>query len=127
MNAITLRFRPDKPLGVFGPNAGKGGTWVFSGPETPADEIPDIEGAEYIKSETNNIWYLVHVNTPVEERDALAAKILTGFHDEELRSQIIPGENKFGRNFQPRGLKWWEFLHQAIQEEQVAERDRFFM
>ena len=114
-------------VGVFGPNAGKGGTWVFSGPETPIDEIPDIEGAEYVKSETNNIWYLVRVNTPVEERDALAAKILTGFHDEDLRSQIIPGENKFGRNFQPRGIKWWEFLHKAIQEEPVAERDRFFM
>ena len=114
-------------VGVFGPNAGKGGTVVFSGPETPVDEIPYIEGAEYVESKTNNIWYLFRINTPPEERDALASKILTGSTGEELRSQLIPGENKFGRNYQPRGITYWEYLHKAIQEEPVEERDRFFM
>jgi hypothetical protein len=114
-------------VGVFGPNAGKGDIVVFSGPETPTDEIPYIEGAEYVKSKTNNIWYLFRINAPVEERDALASKILTGSAGEDLRSQIIPGENKFGRNYHPRGITYWEYLHKAIQEESVAERDRFFM
>jgi hypothetical protein len=113
--------------GIFGPNAGKGETIVLSGPETPEDQIPYIEGAIHIKSQTNNIWFLYRVNTKPEERDALASKILTGYHGEELRSQIIDGQNKVGRNFQPRGMKYWEMLHMILQEEPVAERDRFFM
>jgi hypothetical protein len=113
--------------GIFGPNGGKGETIVLSGPETPEDNIPYIEGAIYIKSKTNNIWFLYRVNTKPEERDALASKILTGYYDEELRSQIIDGQNKVGRNYQPRGMKYWEMLHMILQEEPVEERDRFFM
>ena len=48
-------------------------------------------------------------------------------HDEELRSQLIRGENKTGRNYQPRGMAYWEMLHVIVQEEPVEERDRFFM
>jgi hypothetical protein len=114
-------------LGIFGANAGKGGTWVLTGPDTPRDQIPYIEGATYIKSETNNIWWLIRVNARPEDRDKTARSIKIAYHDEVLRSQLIPGENKPGRNYQPRGMKYWELLHQIIQEEPVAERDRFFM
>lgn len=113
--------------GIFGPNGGTGETIVLSGPETPEDQIPYIEGAIYIKSKTNNIWWLYRVNTKPEERDAIASKILTGYYGEELRSQIIDGENKVGRNYQPRGMKYWEMLHMILQEEPVEERDLFFM
>lgn len=114
-------------LGIFGPNAGRGGTWVIHGPETPVDEIPTIEGAQYVKSNTNNLWWLMRVNSAPEDRDALAGGILTGFHGEELRSQLRDGENKVGRNFQPRGMRYWEMLHMILQEEPVEDRDRFFM
>jgi hypothetical protein len=114
-------------FGVFGPNAGRGGTWVIHGPETRVDEIPTIEGAQYVESKTNNLWVLFRVNSPPEERDALAAGILTGSHGEELRSQLRDGENKVGRNYQPRGMRYWEMLHMILQEEPVEDRDRFFM
>jgi len=114
-------------LGIFGSNAGKGGTWVLTGPETPQNQIPYIEGANYIKSKTNNIWWLIRINAKPEDRDKVAQSIKFGYHDEELRSQLIAGENKPGRNYQPRGMKYWEMLHAIIQEEPVEERDRFFM
>ncbi len=114
-------------LGIFGANGGKGGTWVLTGPDTPEDQIPYIEGATYIESQTNNIWWLIRVNASPEDRDRIASSIKIAYHDEPLRSQLIPGDNKPGRNYQPRGMKYWELLHQIIQEEPVEERDRFFM
>ncbi len=114
-------------LGLFGANAGMGGTWVISGPDTPRSEIPYIEGASYVNSKTNNLWWLIRLNAPPESRDALGKAIKFGYHDEKLRSQLIPGENKPGRNYQPRGMKYWEMLHEILQEEPVEERDRFFM
>ena len=51
---------------MFGPFAGKGGTWVISGPDTPKSEIPYIEGAKYIESKTNNVWFLVRASMPPE-------------------------------------------------------------
>ncbi|NNK94831.1 MAG: DUF1254 domain-containing protein [Desulfobacterales bacterium] len=114
-------------LGVFGSNAGKGGTWVLTGPDTPKDKIPYIEGAGYVHSQTNNLWWLIRLNAKPEDRDELARSIKFGYFDEEPRSQLIPGDNKPGRNYQPRGMKYWQMLHDIIQEEPVEERDRFFM
>ena len=81
----------------------------------------------YVKSKTNNIWWLIRVNAGPEDRDQIARSIKIAYHDERLRSQLIPGENKPGRNYQPRGMKYWELLHQIVQEEPVEDRDRFFM
>ena len=115
-------------FGIFGPYAGKGGTYVFTGPTTPKEKTPYIEGARHIKSETHNIWILARINAPDEkQRDALAKKVLTGSDIDDVKSRMIDGQNKFGRNFHPRGIKYWEMLHQMINEEVVAERDRFFM
>ena len=114
-------------LGIFGVNAGKGGTWVLTSADTPRDQIPYIEGDTYVKSQTNNLWWLIRVNAKPEEQDKIVQGILTGYHDEELRSQLISGEDKPGRNYQPRGMKYWELLHKILQEEPVEERDRFFM
>ena len=114
-------------VGILGRNAGKGGKYVFSGPETPNSEIPYIEGATYIKSKTNNIWSVVRFSGPVEKRDDLMQGMKTYFHDEEPKMDIIPAGNKPGRNYHPRGIKYWEFIHKIIQEEVVEERDRFFM
>jgi len=115
-------------IGIFGPNSGNGGTWVISGPDTPKSEIPYIEGARYIESETNNLWGLMRLNLPAEERDPYISKIKWYFNGEEPKAvTVIPADNKPGRNYQPRGMKYWEMLHAILQEEPVEERDRFFM
>jgi hypothetical protein len=114
-------------VGILGKNGGKGGVWVFSGPDTPNDNIPYIEGATYIESETNNIWSVLRFSGPVEQRDELMNSMKTYFYDEQPKMDIVPANNKPGRNYQPRGMAYWETLHKILQEEPVGERDRFFM
>jgi hypothetical protein len=114
-------------VGVLGPNGGKGGTFVFTGPETPISQIPDIEGATYLESKTNNIWSVVRFPGSPETREELMRAMKTYSFGEEPRMEIIPADNKPGRNFQPRGMAYWERLHAILQEEPVEERDRFFM
>ncbi len=115
-------------FGMFGPFAGNGGTWVITGPETPQSEIPYIEGAKYISSKTNNVWFLVRASMPPEERDKAIGGIKAYFTGEKPKAvTVIPAANKPGRNFQPRGMKYWQMLHAILQEEPVEERDRFFM
>ena len=114
--------------GLFGPNAGKGGTWVIAGPDTPTSEIPYIEGAKYIKSGTNNYWLVSRLSMPAEQREQIIDGFKLYYHDETPEAaSIIPSDNKPGRNYQPRGMKYWEMLHGILQEEPVEERDRFFM
>jgi hypothetical protein len=114
--------------GLFGPNAGKGGTWVIAGPDTPTAEIPYIEGAKYIRSGTNNYWLVSRLSMPEEQREQIIDGFKLYYHDEPPKAaSIIPSDNKPGRNYQPRGMKYWEMLHGILQEESVEERDRFFM
>jgi len=101
---------------------------VITGPETPKSEIPYIEGAKYIESKTNNVWFLVRASMPPEERDQAISQIKAYYSGEEPKAvSVIPANNKPGRNYQPRGMKYWEVLHAILQEEPVEERDRFFM
>jgi hypothetical protein len=126
--AIDFWQRGLADFGMFGPDAGRGGTWVFYGPETPKSEIPYIEGAKYIESQTNNLWFLYRLSMPPEEREQAIKKTKVYSSDEKPKSvSVIPADNKPGRNFQPRGMTYWEMLHMILQEEPVAERDRFFM
>jgi len=115
-------------FGMFGPFAGNGGTWVISGPNTLKSEIPYIEGAKYIESRTNNVWFLFRLTMPPEERDQVISKIKVYYKGETPKAAtIIPADNKPARNYQPRGMKYWDMLHAILQEEPVEERDRFFM
>ncbi len=115
-------------FGMFGPFSGNGGTWVITGPETPESEIPYIEGAKYINSKTNNFWFLFRLTMPAEERDQVIGQINMYYNGESPKAvSVIPADNKPGRNYQPRGMKYWEMLHTILQEEPVEERDRFFM
>ncbi|MBT8361618.1 MAG: DUF1214 domain-containing protein, partial [Deltaproteobacteria bacterium] len=89
---------------------------------------PYFEGAKYIKSETNNFWFLFRLTMPAEERDQVISQIKMYYSGETPKAvSVIPADNKPGRNYQPRGMKYWEMLHAILQEEPVEERDRFFM
>ena len=115
-------------FGMFGPFAGNGGTWVITGPETPQSEIPYIEGAKFIELQTNNVWLVSRLSMPADEREQVVSGFKLYYSGETPRAAtIIPSDNKPGRNYQPRGMKYWEMLHAILQEEPVEERDRFFM
>ena len=126
--AIDFWQRGLADFGMFGPFAGNGGTWILTGPDTPNSEIPYIEGAKYIESKTNNIWFLVRASMPPEERDKAISQLKAYYNGEAPKAvTVIAADNKPGRNYQPRGMKYWEMLHAILQEEPVEERDRFFM
>jgi hypothetical protein len=124
-----MRQRGLTDVGRFGPNAGTGGTYVISGPETPRDQVPDIKGASNLRSGTNNIWFLLRFldfegQPPVKH---LQDGVRLYFYGDEPSQHVIPAGDTPSQNYQPRGLWYWELLHEIIQEEPVEDRDRFFM
>ena len=116
-------------LGVFSLNAGGGGTYVLSGPRTPKDKIPDIKGARHLESETSNAFILMRFirienETPVEELQSQVRVYAAG---EEPGINLVEGGDKPLQGYPPRGMEYWKLLHEVLQEEDTAERDRFFM
>ncbi|MBT8269368.1 MAG: DUF1214 domain-containing protein [Ignavibacteria bacterium] len=116
-------------LGLFGINAGGGGTFILYGPRTPKDKIPDIKGAQRIKSETSNAFLLMRFiqfeNQPTVEE--VQSKVHVYAASENPSIDLVPGDDKPLQNFAPRGMAYWELLHEILQEEDVDDRDRFFM
>ncbi len=129
MNSMWQESPAD--IGAFGANAGTGGKHILVGPNTPADDIPEPSAwnddftVHHIS--TNQFFILFRIIGTKEEANQLASKIRLYNYGEEPTIKIIDGEDKFIRNTQPRGIKYWELLHKAINQEVVQERDRFFM
>jgi hypothetical protein len=115
-------------VGVFGPNAGNGGTHVIVGPNTPADRVPEpADGQSVHRVVTGRVFFVLRaIGTPKEVK-ALSAKLRLYNDGEEPAIKIIDGEDKFAAQYQPRGLAYWEMLHRGINDEVVGERDRLFM
>ena len=114
-------------VGLLGRYSANGGKYIFTGPDTPRDQIPYMEDVTYIESKTNNFWSVVRFSGSLEERENLMRSMRTYFWDEEPKMDIVPAGNKPGRNYQPRGMDYWKMLHAILQEEPVDERDRFYM
>lgn len=115
-------------IGVFGPNAGSGGTHVIVGPNTPAEMIPEPEDGYLVHHvKTDQMYYLMRMLGTPEEVDKLSKQVRIYNYGQKPDIKIITGENKFVAVYQPRGLAYWELLHQAINREVVQERDRLFM
>jgi len=113
-------------MGVFGANEGQGGRYVVVGPDTP--EIPKVEGATLITSSTNNVCFIFRLAGTPEENQAAMDGIKVYYHGDVASFDIIHANNvNAGMLHQPRGLAFWKLLHEVLQEEPVADRDRFFM
>jgi hypothetical protein len=113
-------------MGVFGVNEGEGGRYVVVGPSTP--ERPDVEGATLIESSTDNVCFVFRLAGTPEQNQAAMDGVKVHYLGDEPSFDIIDmaGKNS-GMMHQPRGLAFWKLLHEVLQEEPVAERDRFFM
>lgn len=115
-------------VGVFGPNAGNGGTHVIVGPNTPADRVPEsADGQSVHRVVTDRVFFVLRAIGTLEEVKALSAKLRLYNDGERPAIKIIEGEDKFAAQYQPRGLAFWEMLHRGINDEVVGERDRLFM
>ncbi len=115
-------------VGVFGPNAGAGGTHVIVGPSTPSDEVPaPADNLLMHRVETDRVFYVLRAIGTLEEVKALSAKLRLYNYGEKPAIKIIDGEDKYAPQYQPRGLAYWEMLHRGVTDEVVGERDRLFM
>lgn len=116
-------------MGQTGPDKGQGGKYLVlpPGAQPPADA-----GHYYIaKSETMNVLVGFRVLDP---DPAKGKALVEQFNMYPYSKRTAPGKTRLlspnGRAWsgtQPRGMAYWERLHQIIQQEPVNERDRFYM
>jgi len=119
--------RPITDLGLPGPDKGKGAKYLIA-PPGYSGEKPD--GYRVFESPTNNIMIgLRMLDADREKSAALQAKVRTYAYKDRANppKNLFPepsAEYFFGP---PRGMAFWERLHEILNREVVAERDRFFM
>ena len=118
-------------IGLFSPQSGKGGRHVIVGPNTPVNTIPEpsaiTDDLHVHRVRTNHVLLLGRVIGTEQEIVELSSKMLLRYTGEKPNTNHLDMEDKFLPTYQPRGLAYWELLHQAINDEVVQERDRFFM
>ncbi|GAG38296.1 unnamed protein product, partial [marine sediment metagenome] len=119
--------RPVTDLGLPGPDEGKGAKYLIT-PPGYSGEKPS--GYAVFESPTNNIFIGIRLlDADQEVADALQAKVGTYAY----RDRNDPPKNTFpapsAQYFfgPPRGMAYWERLHEILNREVVAERDRLFM
>jgi hypothetical protein len=119
--------RPLADLGLTGRDGGKGGKYLFVGPNTP---VPAANGFIVTRSATNNLMVAVRI---AAGDTGEAQSLLDRFRVYPYSRRRSPPPRRvhdagsrtwFG--MPPRGLAYWERLHAILQEEPVEERDRFF-
>ncbi len=119
-------------IGIFGPNEGRGGKHVISGPNTPQSMQPDPakigDDFNVLRINTNRGVVLARVaGASVEETQQTWSQMRMYNHGSEPTIRVIGADNKFTPTIQPRRMAYWKLLHAAINNEVVAERDRHFM
>ncbi|WP_419712773.1 DUF1254 domain-containing protein [Pseudomonas sp. NFX224] len=116
-------------MGQTGPDKGKGGKYLIL---PPGQEPPANAGQYYLaKSETMNVLVGFRVLDP----DPVKGKALVeqfkmypyAKRAEPSKTKLMSPGGKPWSGTQPRGMGYWERLHQIVQKEPVNERDRFYM
>ncbi len=115
-------------LGEMGPEQGAGGKCLVVPPGTDAPEAP---GHRVIESSVVNVMFGFRTLDPDPERSAAlvdAVRIYSfGAGDDRPPTRVISPEGRPWSGDQPRGLAYWERLHEIYQSEIVEERDRFYL
>ena len=119
--------RPIIDIGLVGPDKGKGGKYLITPPGYKGEKP---EGYFVYESPTNNIFLAIRIIEPDPKKGAAlqAAFRIYPYKDRATARKGVykkpAGKYFFGP---PRGMAFWERLHEILNREVVAERDRFFM
>jgi len=97
----------------------------------PGQDLPDdVAGFEVRRSQTMGvlIGIRITVTDPAEAQDVLARFRIYPYaqRGNPPRGRIVSPDGQAWYGGPPRGLAYWECLHDAIQREPAEERDRFF-
>jgi len=119
---------PTCDLGVTGPDQGKGGKYLILGPK---DNPKKYEKSEYLVfvSPTNKVLIGTRVLTPGAKalEEFKQALKMYPLNSTPTSPHFIAGLDKVWAETPPIGLEYFKVLHQAIQNEPVAARDKAFM
>jgi len=119
--------RPVTDLGLPGPDKGKGGKYLIT---PPGYNKKAPGGYTVFESPTENVFVAIRI---IEADKAKYEKIKNAFKVYRLSDGNSPKPGKYinppSKYFfgPPRGMAFWERLHEILNREVVAERDRFFM
>ena len=104
------------------------GTYVF---HAPGSEAPSVPNARVFEAPTNRIFFgirLLATDEDQQERDLAGIRIFPlSEMDRPTETKIVHVNQREWQGWHPRGLKYFEVLSQAVNENPVAERDRFFL
>jgi hypothetical protein len=125
---LDLWQRPVIDLGLTGPDQGKGGKYIIVGPEHDLARY-EQEDAYVYQAETNTIFIALRLLDPSPE---FAEKVKQTFKIAIYGQNIRPSTFVEGLDIEwsataPRGLAYWETLHQAINSNPVREQDKVWM
>jgi hypothetical protein len=120
--------RPLFDMGQTGPDKGAGAKYLVVG---PGQEMPKAEGYTVYQSSTFNIGlgYRVLETDPGKADALMKAVKVYPFRDHGNPPQnkfLTPGDKTWSQT-PPGGFVFWERLAALLNQESVADRDRFFM
>jgi hypothetical protein len=119
--------RPITDIGLPGPDQGKGAKYLITPPGYKGSKP---SGYKVFESPTNNIFIATRM---LEADPKKAAALQSKFRSYAYKDRANPPKNLYPQPSAkyffgpPRGMAFWERLHEILNREVVAERDRFFM
>src|SRR3954469_8253526 len=116
-------------LGEMGPDAGQGGTYLVLPPGEPLPE--GAEGLHVLQCTGRNLFFGFRALDPDPQRSQALVDAVR-VHPFKLRhdpppTRVISPDGRAWSGDQPRGLAYFERLHEIYQREVVDERDRFYL
>ena len=115
-------------MGEMGPDRGEGGRYLIVAPGATA---PEDDAYRLLVSTGVHIMFGFRTLDPDPERShALVEGVRIypyGKRDSSPATRIVSPDGRPWSGDQPRGLEYWERLHEIYQSEVVDERDRFFL
>ncbi|WP_428353984.1 DUF1254 domain-containing protein [Methyloprofundus sp.] len=119
--------RPVTDIGLAGPDKGKGAKYLITSPGYKGEKP---KGYLVFESPTNNIFVgLRMLDKDPKKASALLAKVQTYSYKDRANPPKSGFPSPTAKYYfgPPRGMAYWERLHEILNREVVAERDRFFM
>ena len=120
--------RPVTDLGVLGPDRGKGGKYLLVGPEM---EIPQDHDADFVVQSQSNLNLMatrVFGRKGEAFEKAIKAHKIYRYGEEASESRLIRGsKNPKWRTTTPKGMTFWTYVNNVLQNEPVVERNRVIM
>jgi hypothetical protein len=129
-SVVDMWQRATTDIGVTGPDKGHGAKFLLVG---PGQQVPDAEGYFVVHSPTFRTVFFFRALDP---DPAKANALKTGVQVYPFAERESPKPTRYitpspGRpvtlSYQPRGLEYWKVLSEALANESVEDRDRFFM